>query len=171
MLALFEVLSFKGWLDVRDVLISQVGPVTWSLFLFNCNFFLHFSSYLFLGDSFQVHAIYIHVYIFLGCMIGLTLFVGVVIANYSENKGTALLTVDQRRWCDLKKRLKIAQPLHLPPRPDGRKFRAFVYDITQNIIFKRCIAVVVLVNSLLLSVTVRNILITLKTFLRIEFHC
>lgn len=71
MLALFEVLSFKGWLDVRDVLIKAVGPI---------------------------HAIYIHIYIFLGCMIGLTLFVGVVIANYSENKGTALLTVDQRRW-------------------------------------------------------------------------
>lgn len=128
MLALFEVLSFKGWLDVRDVLIKALGPV---------------------------HAIYIHIYIFLGCMIGLTLFVGVVIANYSENKGTALLTVDQRRWCDLKKRLKIAQPLHLPPRPDGRKFRAFVYDITQHIVFKRCIAVVVLVNSMLLSITVR----------------
>ncbi|KAJ8956573.1 hypothetical protein NQ314_006700 [Rhamnusium bicolor] len=71
MLTLFEVLSFKGWLDVRDVLIKSLGPV---------------------------HAIYIHIYIFLGCMIGLTLFVGVVIANYSENKGTALLTVDQRRW-------------------------------------------------------------------------
>lgn len=108
----------------------------------------------------QVHAIYIHIYIFLGCMIGLTLFVGVVIANYSENKGTALLTVDQRRWCDLKKRLKIAQPLHLPPRPDGRKFRAFVYDITQHIIFKRCIAVVVLVNSMLLSITVSGALTT-----------
>lgn len=103
---------------------------------------------------FQIHAVYIHIYIFLGCMIGLTLFVGVVIANYSENKGTALLTVDQRRWCDLKKRLKIAQPLHLPPRPDGRKFRAFTYDITQNIIFKRIIAVVVLINSMLLSITV-----------------
>lgn len=79
-------------------------------------------------------------------MIGLTLFVGVVIANFNENKvrvllsliinplwdtdsfwfdmccvshhqGTALLTVDQRRWEDLKSRLKIAQPLHLPPRP------------------------------------------------------
>ncbi|XP_011187769.2 sodium leak channel NALCN isoform X1 [Zeugodacus cucurbitae] len=126
MLTLFEVLSFKGWLDVRDVLIKAVGPI---------------------------HAVYIHIYIFLGCMIGLTLFVGVVIANYSENKGTALLTVDQRRWCDLKKRLKIAQPLHLPPRPDGRKFRAFTYDITQNIIFKRIIAVVVLINSMLLSIT------------------
>ncbi|XP_061707106.1 sodium leak channel NALCN isoform X1 [Cydia pomonella] len=126
LLTLFEVLSFKGWLDVRDVLIKALGPM---------------------------HAIYIHVYIFLGCMIGLTLFVGVVIANYSENKGTALLTVDQRRWCDLKKRLKIAQPLHLPPRPDGRKVRAFAYDVTQHIIFKRFIAIVVLINSGLLVVT------------------
>lgn len=87
-------------------------------------------------------------------MIGLTLFVGVVIANYSENKGTALLTVDQRRWCDLKKRLKIAQPLHLPPRPDGKKLRAFIYDITQHIKFKRCVAVMVIINSSLLTVTV-----------------
>uniref|UniRef100_A0A1I8PTZ5 Sodium leak channel NALCN n=1 Tax=Stomoxys calcitrans TaxID=35570 RepID=A0A1I8PTZ5_STOCA len=126
MLTLFEVLSFKGWLDVRDVLIKVVGPI---------------------------QAVYIHIYIFLGCMIGLTLFVGVVIANYSENKGTALLTVDQRRWCDLKKRLKIAQPLHLPPRPDGRKVRAFAYDVTQHIYFKRFIAAIVLINSALLSIT------------------
>ncbi|KAK8723684.1 hypothetical protein OTU49_011492 [Cherax quadricarinatus] len=96
--------------------------------------------------------VYIHIFVFLGCMIGLTLFVGVVIANYSENKGTALLTVDQRRWCDLKKRLKIAQPLHLPPRPDGRAFRAFIYDITQNIYFKRFVAISVIINSSLLCV-------------------
>lgn len=129
MLALFEVLSFKGWLDIRDVLLQRLGPV---------------------------HAIYIHIFVFLGCMIGLTLFVGVVIANYSENKGTALLTVDQRRWCDLKKRLKIAQPLHLPPRPDSHKIRAFIYDITQNLFFKRFIALLVLANSSLLCVSWRS---------------
>lgn len=56
--------------------------------------------------------------------------------------------------CDLKKRLKIAQPLHLPPRPDGKKFRAYIYDITQNIYFKRFIAVMVLINSGLLYVSV-----------------
>lgn len=33
-----------------------------------------------------MHGIYIHVFVFLGCMIGLTLFVGVVIANFNENK-------------------------------------------------------------------------------------
>ncbi|XP_076378487.1 sodium leak channel non-selective protein na isoform X3 [Megalopta genalis] len=148
LMALFEVLSFKGWLDVRDVLIKALGPV---------------------------HAIYIHIYIFLGCMIGLTLFVGVVIANYSENKGTALLTVDQRRWCDLKKRLKIAQPLHLPPRPDGKIFRAFIYDITQNIYFKRFIAVMVLINSALLCVSWRieekhtEALATVSTILTLIF--
>ncbi|KAI5711507.1 hypothetical protein M8J75_000925 [Diaphorina citri] len=129
MLTLFEVLSFKGWLDVRDILKTQLG---------------------------DAHVIYIHVYIFLGCMIGLTLFVGVVIANYSENKGTALLTVDQRRWCDLKKRLKIAQPLHLPPRPDAFKYRARIYDVTQNLWFKRLIAAVVLINSMLLIVSWRR---------------
>ncbi|XP_025017326.1 sodium leak channel non-selective protein-like, partial [Tetranychus urticae] len=126
MLALFEVLSFKGWLDIRDVILQRLGPV---------------------------YTIYIHVYVFLGSMIGLTLFVGVVIANYGENKGTALLTVDQRRWCDLKKRLKIAQPLHLPPRPDHHKIRAFFYDITQHIAFKRLIAILVLTNSSLLCVS------------------
>ncbi|XP_071650364.1 sodium leak channel NALCN-like isoform X2 [Temnothorax longispinosus] len=148
MMALFEVLSFKGWLDVRDVLIKALGPL---------------------------HSIYIHIYIFLGCMIGLTLFVGVVIANYSENKGTALLTVDQRRWCDLKKRLKIAQPLHLPPRPDGKMFRAFIYDITQNIYFKRFIAAMVLMNSALLCVSWRleekhtEALATVSTILTLVF--
>lgn len=191
MLALFEVLSLKGWVEVRDVIIHRVGPVqTLPSNIFNQNHFgFYRSSYL--GENtvillkhfyfLQIHGIYIHVFVFLGCMIGLTLFVGVVIANFNENKvralsikqpyvtsdpnlelrmlflsrkslkntdngrtwcpaltcswfyrntifmiemfchfvyqGTALLTVDQRRWEDLKSRLKIAQPLHLPPRP------------------------------------------------------
>ncbi|KAE8299136.1 Sodium leak channel non-selective protein Voltage gated channel-like protein 1 [Larimichthys crocea] len=113
------------WVEVRDVIIHRVGPI---------------------------HGIYIHVFVFLGCMIGLTLFVGVVIANFNENKGTALLTVDQRRWEDLKSRLKIAQPLHLPPRPENGGFRAKMYDITQHPFFKRGIAVLVLAQSVLLSV-------------------
>jgi len=32
MMALFEVLSFKGWLDVRDVLIKALGSVSHHLF-------------------------------------------------------------------------------------------------------------------------------------------
>ena len=84
----------------------------------------------------------------------MTLFVGVVITNYSENKGTALLTVDQRRWLDLKGRIKLAQPLHIPPKPENSKFRAFMFDITQRKSFKRLSAILVLLNCSLLSIPV-----------------
>jgi hypothetical protein len=56
------------------------------------------------------------------------------------------------RWSDLKKRLKIAQPLHIPPKPESSGFQAFIYDITQHLYFKRAIAVLVLFNSFLLCV-------------------
>lgn len=98
---------------------------------------------------FQWAVIFIHIYVFIGCMIGLTLFVGVVIANYTENRvssititikmisnklqGTALLTVDQRRWHDLKARLKMAQPLHVPPKPsESARIRTYFYDVTRS---------------------------------------
>ena len=102
-------MSFPGWVDMRDVIIIKMG---------------------------YHYAIFIHIYIFLGSMIGLTLFVGVVIANYRENRGTALLTVDQMRWSDLKKRLKIAQPLHVPPKVMNIFFRGvIIYRLIQyNII-------------------------------------
>ena len=54
-------------------------------------------------------------------------------------KGTALLTVDQRRWEDLSRRLKIVQPLHQPPRPDGDGIRSAAYDLSQHTRFKRII--------------------------------
>ncbi|XP_053403059.1 sodium leak channel NALCN-like [Mercenaria mercenaria] len=129
MLALFEVLSLEGWLEVRDVIIERVKPI----------------------DS-----IYVHVFVFIGYMIGLTLFVGVVIANYSENKGTALLTVDQRRWMDLKGRIKLAQPLHIPPQPDKPGLRSFLYEVVQHRYYRRVTALLVLSNCFLLCVPWRE---------------
>lgn len=81
-------------------------------------------------------------------MIGLTLFVGVVIANYMQNRGTALLTVDQRRWNDLKARLRMAQPLHVPPKPaESAKLRNRLYELTLSKSFKQFYAILVVVNS------------------------
>uniref|UniRef100_A0A1I7S1Q3 Sodium leak channel non-selective protein n=1 Tax=Bursaphelenchus xylophilus TaxID=6326 RepID=A0A1I7S1Q3_BURXY len=121
MLALFEALSYKGWNVVRDILMARIGA--WAV-------------------------VYIHIYVFIGCMIGLTLFVGVVIANYTENRGTALLTVDQRRWHDLKARLKMAQPLHVPPKPaESSIVRRRFYEITMSRWFNKVFAYLVLINS------------------------
>lgn len=49
MLALFETLSYKGWNVIRDILWIRQGA--WAV-------------------------LFIHVYVFLGSMIGITLFVG-----------------------------------------------------------------------------------------------
>ncbi|GMT23316.1 hypothetical protein PFISCL1PPCAC_14613, partial [Pristionchus fissidentatus] len=126
MLALFETLSYKGWNVIRDILEKRQGP--WAV-------------------------IFIHIYVFIGCMIGLTLFVGVVIANYTENRGTALLTVDQRRWHDLKARLKMAQPLHVPPKPsESARIRTYFYDVTMSSKFNQLFAILVVINSFTLIV-------------------
>ncbi|ETN82182.1 transporter, cation channel family protein [Necator americanus] len=151
MLALFETLSYKGWNVIRDILWSRQGP--WAV-------------------------VFIHIYVFIGCMIGLTLFVGVVIANYTENRvrrdfrinpygkknregskelnlfeGTALLTVDQRRWHDLKARLKMAQPLHVPPKPsESARLRTLFYELTLSRRFSQIFAFLVLLNSACLVV-------------------
>jgi len=118
LLTLWEVLSLEGWTTVRDILEKQVG---WEA------------------------SLYPHVYIFIACLIGLTLFIGVIVNNFNENKGTALLTVEQKRWKDLKKKLELAQPLHLPSRPKEGTMRAFLYDIfigkTYNLIYALCILV------------------------------
>ncbi|KAI6177079.1 Sodium leak channel non-selective protein [Aphelenchoides bicaudatus] len=121
MLALFETLSYKGWNVIRDILWIRQGP--WAV-------------------------LFIHIYVFLGSMIGITLFVGVVVANYMQNRGTALLTVDQRRWHDLKARLRMAQPLHVPPKPsESARFRSRFYELTTSRPFKRFFLFLVLINS------------------------
>ncbi|KHJ95111.1 transporter, cation channel family protein [Oesophagostomum dentatum] len=126
MLALFETLSYKGWNVIRDILYNRQGP--WAV-------------------------VFIHIYVFIGCMIGLTLFVGVVIANYTENRGTALLTVDQRRWHDLKARLKMAQPLHVPPKPsESARLRTLFYELSLSRRFSQIFAFLVLLNSACLVV-------------------
>ena len=124
-LALFEVLSLEGWLEVRDVIQAVVAPE---------------------------YSLYVHIYVLIGSMIGLTLFVGVIVMNFNEKKGIALLTVDQRRWQDLKKRLRLAQPLHLARRPDKEGIRTLLFDATQSLIYKRIIIFLVVADCVTLTV-------------------
>src|SRR5690349_13708204 len=72
MLALFETLSYKGWNVIRDILWARQGPVSVVEF--------------FSAPYIQWAVVFIHLFVFIGCMIGLTLFVGVVIANYTQNR-------------------------------------------------------------------------------------
>jgi hypothetical protein len=61
--------------------------------------------------------------------------------------------VDQRRWNDLKARLRMAQPLHVPPKPgESARVRNRVYGWTISRLFKQFYAVLVVLNSATLVV-------------------
>uniref|UniRef100_A0A915LJE8 Ion transport domain-containing protein n=1 Tax=Meloidogyne javanica TaxID=6303 RepID=A0A915LJE8_MELJA len=55
---------------------------------------------------------------------------------------------DQRRWHDLKARLKMAQPLHIPPKPsESAIFRRSIYELTMSRFFNQLFAALVVLNS------------------------
>jgi len=118
-LALLEILSLEGWTEVRDIIEDEVG---------------------FFGS------LYPHVYVFFASLIGLTLFIGVIVSNFNENKGTALLTVEQKRWKDLKKKILLAQPLHLPSRPPMQTLRHRLFEIFIGKTYNRCYGILILIN-------------------------
>ena len=117
--ALLEILSLEGWTEVRDIIEAEFG---------------------FFGS------LYPHVYVFFASLIGLTLFIGVIVSNFNENKGTALLTVEQKRWKDLKKKLLLAQPLHLPTRPPTNTLRYTLFEIFVGKTYNRCYGILIAVN-------------------------
>ena len=119
LLALLEILSLEGWTDVRDIIEDELG---------------------FFGS------LYPHVYVFFASLIGLTLFIGVIVSNFNENKGTALLTVEQKRWKDLKKKLSLAQPLHLPSRPPMNTLRHKLFEIFIGKKYNRCYGILIIIN-------------------------
>jgi hypothetical protein len=56
--------------------------------------------------------------------------------------------VDQRRWHDLKARLKMAQPLHIPPKPsESATFRRTLYELTMSRPFNQFFTALVVLNS------------------------
>ena len=61
-------------------------------------------------------------------LVALTLLIGIIVSNYNESRGTALLTVEQKRWKDLKVKLKLTTPLREPPRLSRNFMRQTVYD-------------------------------------------
>ena len=53
--------------------------------------------------------VYIHIFCILGWLIGLTLFIGVVVANYNENKGENDKEHEKKSWADFERNIEITQ--------------------------------------------------------------
>ncbi|CAE6501684.1 unnamed protein product [Rhizoctonia solani] len=111
LLILFEIVSLEGWIDVLVVALGLRGKDEQP------------------GHNVaQVNSIFFLVYNLMGAVVILTLFVSIIIGNFSSRSGMALLTTEQRQWIDLHKLIKRQRPAKRPKvRPHG-VFREWCYD-------------------------------------------
>jgi hypothetical protein len=111
LLTLFEVLSLEGWTDLLENMVNSTGVGTPMS---------HFAS--------PENAIFIVIFIFIGIVFSLTLFISVIISNYARLSGSAFLTLQQRAWGEVKKLLIQAAPRQRPEKLHLNRFRKFCFD-------------------------------------------
>ncbi|KAJ7112947.1 Ion transport protein-domain-containing protein [Mycena epipterygia] len=115
LLILFEIVSLEGWVDVMGVATSITGensqPET---------------------NAAQINAIFFLIYNLLGAVVILTLFVSIIIGNFSSKTGSAFLTAAQREWIDLQKLFKRQRPSKRPRTRPTWTVRAWCYDRAVN---------------------------------------
>ncbi|KAG8215839.1 Ion transport protein-domain-containing protein [Butyriboletus roseoflavus] len=111
MLILFEIVSLEGWIDVMSIAMSITGPGQQPQ-----------------PNASQANAIFFVIYNLLGGVVILTLFVSIIIGNFSSRTGSALLTQAQREWIDLQKLIKRLRPSKRPKIRPSSPFRSWCYD-------------------------------------------
>jgi len=133
---LFEISTTESWINVMYAAIDQRGvdmqPVR---------------------DNDRLWALYFILFIILGAYFMVSLFVGVVIENFSrlhEIKGQGLMTEAQRQWAATQQFVMKIRPEVLLRRPSA-KLRAICYDIIMpgiNPSFDRFIVAIIIANSI-----------------------
>lgn len=113
LLILFEIASGEGWIDVLTTSMGITGKDLAPE-----------------QDASQLWGIFFMVYNLAGSVFVISLFLGVVIENFTKRNGTAYLTSDQRRWLDLKKLLNQFRPAKRPKTVPEDRIRKLCFNLT-----------------------------------------
>jgi hypothetical protein len=107
---LFQIVSQEGWTDVMWSAQSVTGPDRQPR---------PFAS--------QGNALFFVVFNLLGAVFVLTLFVSVLMRNYTEQTGVAFLTAEQRSWLETRKLLHQISPSKRPLNKPSQKWQDWCY--------------------------------------------
>ena len=135
-LALFQIATFKGWMDIMDDAVDMVDVSV------GAGKSLNLCKYFQLNEQpHREESIYMYMYfvffIVFGSFFTLNLLVGVIIDKFNEqkNKGgsslDAFMTEDQRKYLAAMKKATTKKPLKALPRPSWRP-QAIVFGIITN---------------------------------------
>lgn len=117
LLILFEIISLEGWTDV----LQSVMNIT-----------KYFYQPEYYASAFN--GVFVMFYNLIGTIFILTLFVSVIIQNYSIMRGSAYMTDEQRTWYEIEKTLKFVRPSIRPPNiiPGSFRSRLLLKVVQQN---------------------------------------
>ncbi|KAL8566099.1 hypothetical protein ACOMHN_051825 [Nucella lapillus] len=138
-LALFQVATYKGWIDIMNDAIDCRGLDKQPSREANVYYYIYFVIFIVLGSFFT-----------------LNLFIGVIIDNFNQQKKKAggslelFMTEDQKRYYQAMKKMSSKAPQKSIPKP-RLKIPALIFDITTDQRFDIVIMIIIMLNMLTMT--------------------
>ncbi|XP_066484180.1 sodium channel protein type 5 subunit alpha-like [Tiliqua scincoides] len=138
-LALLQVATFKGWMDIMYAAVDSTGIEQQPLWENNKYMYLYFVIFIIFGSFFT-----------------LNLFVGVIIDNFSQQKKQIrgediFMTEEQKKYYNAMKKLGSKKPQKPIPRPLN-KYQGFFFDIVTLQAFDIVIMALICLNMVTMMV-------------------
>ncbi|KAF8793694.1 Sodium channel protein para like protein [Argiope bruennichi] len=138
-LALFQVATFKGWIDIMYSAVDTRQVNEQPLEEGNLMMYLYFVLFIIIGSFFT-----------------LNLFIGVIIDNFNEQKKKIrgslemFMTEDQKKYYNAMKKMGDKKPVKAIPRPRFKP-QAIVFDLTTNTKFDMAIMLFIGLNMIVMA--------------------
>ncbi|XP_059895143.1 sodium channel, voltage-gated, type I-like, alpha isoform X2 [Gadus macrocephalus] len=138
-LALLQVATFKGWMDIMYAAVDSRGPDEQPVYEINLKMYLFFVIFIIFGAFFT-----------------LNLFIGVIIDNFNQQKKKfggqdIFMTEEQKKYYNAMKKLGSKKPQKPIPRPTN-KLQGLVFDLTTKQAFDILIMVLICLNMITMMV-------------------
>ncbi|XP_042308915.1 sodium channel protein type 2 subunit alpha isoform X3 [Sceloporus undulatus] len=138
-LALLQVATFKGWMDIMYAAVDSRDVEKQPYYEDNLYMYLYFVIFIIFGSFFT-----------------LNLFIGVIIDNFNQQKKKfggqdIFMTEEQKKYYNAMKKLGSKKPQKPIPRP-GNKFQGLVFDFVTKQAFDISIMILICLNMVTMMV-------------------
>ncbi|XP_017563106.1 sodium channel, voltage gated, type VIII, alpha subunit a isoform X1 [Pygocentrus nattereri] len=138
-LALLQVATFKGWMDIMYAAVDSRGVEQQPLYEDNIYMYIYFVIFIIFGSFFT-----------------LNLFIGVIIDNFNQQKKKfggqdIFMTEEQKKYYNAMKKLGSKKPQKPIPRPQN-KVQGMVFDFVTQQVFDISIMILICLNMVTMMV-------------------
>ncbi|XP_029287565.1 sodium channel, voltage gated, type VIII, alpha subunit b isoform X2 [Cottoperca gobio] len=138
-LALLQVATFKGWMDIMYAAIDSRKVEDQPVYEDNLYMYIYFVIFIIFGSFFT-----------------LNLFIGVIIDNFNQQKKKfggqdIFMTEEQKKYYNAMKKLGSKKPQKPIPRPQNN-FQGFVFDFVTQQVFDISIMILICLNMVTMMV-------------------